>query len=89
MTAHVYILACTSLGGAIPNDTLFSSTSITRDRMLLVVFNSEGRRDAPLVSVATASWEVSEALLSKTSAAVLFEENISSACRIESPVPQK
>ena len=62
-------------------ETLFSSTSITFDRMLLVVFNSVGRRDMPLVSVATISWVVSEALPSKISAVVLFPENISSACR--------
>ena len=62
-------------------ETLFSSTSITCDRMLLVVFNSVGRRDVPLVSVATISCVVSEALPSKISAVVLFPENISSACR--------
>ena len=77
------------MGGVIPIDTLFSSTSITLDRMLLVVFNSVGRRDVPSVSVATTSWEVSEALPSKISAVVLFEENTSSACRIESPVSQR
>ena len=81
----VYRLAHTSLGGVIPIDTLFSSTSITLDRMLLVVFNSVGRREVPLVSVATISWVVSEALPSKISAVVLFVENTSSACRIESP----
>ena len=36
----------------------------------------------PLVSVATISWVVSEALSSKISAVVLFPENISSACKI-------
>ena len=64
-------------------DTLLSSTSITLDKMVLVVFNSEGRRDVPLVSVATVSWVVIEALCSKISAVVLFVENISSACRNE------
>ena len=62
-------------------ETLFSSAYITFDRMVLVVFNSEGRRDMPLVSVATTNWVVSEALPSKISAVVLFPENISSACR--------
>ena len=62
-------------------DTLLSSTSITLDKMVLVVFNSEGRRDVPLVSVATVSWVVIEALCSKISAVVLFVVNISSACR--------
>ena len=62
-------------------DTLLSSTSITFERMVLVVFNSEGRRDVPLLSVATVSWVVSEALCSKISAVVLFVENISSACK--------
>ena len=46
-------------------EILFSSTSINLDRMTLVVFNSVGRRDMPLVSVATTSWEVSAALCSK------------------------
>ena len=64
-------------------DTLLSSTSITLDKMMLVVFNSEGRRDVPLVSVATVSWVVIEALCSKISAVVLFVKNISSACRNE------
>ena len=64
-------------------DTLLSSTSITFDKMVLVVLNSEGRRDVPLVSVATVSWVVREALCSKISAVVLFAENISSACRKE------
>ena len=73
------------MGGVIPIDTLFSSTSITLDRMLLVVFNSVGRRDVPLVSVATINWVVSMALPSKISAVVLFVENTSSACQIESP----
>ena len=36
-----------------------------------------------MVSVATTSWVVSEALSSKISAVVLFPENISSACKIE------
>lgn len=76
------ILTCTSLGDAIPVETLSSSTSITFDRMVLVVFNSVGRRDAPLVSVATTSLVVSEALSSKISAVVLFPENISSAYKI-------
>ena len=79
---HVNILLCTSLGGAEPVETLSSSTCITFDRMMLVVFNSEGRRDMPLVSVAATSWVVSEALSSKISAVVLFPENISSACKI-------
>ena len=69
-------------------DTLSSSTSITLDRMVLVVFNSEGKRDVPLVSVATVSWVVREALCSKISAVVLFEENISSACKNELPQQQ-
>ena len=56
--------------------------SITFDRMVLVVFNSVGRRDVPLVSVATTSWVVSEALPSKISAVVLFPENISSAYKM-------
>lgn len=73
------------MGGVIPIDTLFSSTSITLDRMLLVVFNSVGRRDVPLVSVATINWVVSMALPSKISAVVLFVENTSSACQIEAP----
>ena len=64
-------------------DTLLSSTSITLDKIVLVVFNSEGRRDVPLVSVATVSWVVIEALCSKISAVVLFVVNISSACRNE------
>ena len=83
MTAHVYRLARTSLGGVIPIDTLFSSTSITLDRILLVLFKSVGRRDPPTVSVATTSLVVSEALSSKISAVVLFPKNISSACKIE------
>lgn len=69
-------------------DTLLSSTSITFERMVLVVFNSEGRRDVPLVSVATVSSVVREALCSKISAVVLFEENISSACKNELPQQQ-
>ena len=73
------------MGGVIPIDTLFSSTSITLDRMLLVVFNSVGRRDVPLVSVATINWVVSMPLPSKISAVVLFVENTSSACQIEAP----
>ena len=64
-------------------DTLLSSTSITFDKIVLVVFNSEGRREVPLLSVATVSWVVSEALFSKISAVVLFVVNISSACRNE------
>ena len=63
-------------------ETLSSSTSITLDRMVLVVFNSVGRRDVPLVSVATTSLVVSDALPSKISAVVLFPENISSAYKI-------
>ena len=77
----VNILLCTSLGGAEPVDTLSSSTSITFDRMVLVAFNSVGRRDMPLVSVAATSLVVSEALSSKISAVVLFPETISSACK--------
>lgn len=64
-------------------DTLLSSTFITFERMVLVVFNSEGRRDIPVVSVATVSWAVREALCSKISTVVLFVVNISSACRNE------
>ena len=46
-------------------EMLSSSTSINLDRMTLVVFNSVGRRDMRLVSVATTSWEASAALRSK------------------------
>ena len=79
----VYILVCTSLAGAMSIDTLLSSTSITFDKIVLVVLNSEGRREVPLLSVAIVSWVVSEALFSKISAVVLFVVNISSACRNE------
>ena len=75
-------LACTSLGGAVSIDTLSSSTSITFDSMMLVMFNSVGRRDMPLVSVATTNWVMSAALRSKISAVDLFPENMSSACKI-------
>ena len=63
-------------------EILFSSTSINLDRMTLVVFNSVGRRDMPLVSVATTSWEVSAALCSKIWAVDLLPENISSAYNV-------
>lgn len=69
----------TSLAGAMSMDTLLSSTSITLDKMVLVVLNSEGKRDIPLVFVATVSWVVRETLCSKISIVVPFEENISSA----------
>ena len=86
LTVHqflIHVFTCTSLAGAMSMDTLLSSTSITLDKMVLVVFNSEGRREVPLVSVATVSWVVREAVCSKISTVVLFEENISSACRNE------
>ena len=46
------------------------------------MFNSVGRRDMPLVSVATTNWAMSAALRSKISAVDLFPENMSSACKI-------
>lgn len=82
------MFTCTSLAGAMSMDTLSSSTSITFERIVLVVFNSEGRRDIPVVSVATVNWVVREALCSKISAVVLFVENIPSACKNELPQQQ-
>ena len=76
-------LLCTSLGGAVPLEMLPSSTSINLDRMTLVVFNSVGRRDMRLVSVATTSWEASAALRSNIWAVDLFPENMSSAYNVQ------
>ena len=66
-------------------DTLLSSTSINFESMVLVVLNSEGRREVPLVSVAIVSWVVTETLCSKISAVVRFAEKIFSTCRQELP----
>ena len=61
-------------------DKLFSRAPITVERTMLVVFSSVGRRELPLVSVATVSLAVRAAICSKISSVVLFPEKISSAC---------
>ena len=62
-----------------PLDKL-SKAVIMLERTTLVVFSSLGRRDMPLVSVATVSLAVRTTLCSKISRVVLFVEKISSAC---------
>jgi len=63
----------------VPLDKL-SKAVIMLERTTLVVFSSLGKRDMPLVSVATVSLAVRTTLCSKISRVVLFVEKISSAC---------
>jgi len=75
----------------VPLDKL-SKAVITLERTTLVVFSSLGRRDMPLVSVATVSLAVRTTLCSKISRVVLFVEKISSACIkewVNNNLPQK
>ena len=68
----------TSSGVTAALDKLSSSTSITLDRMLLVVLRSVGRRDTTSAAV-TFNTRVMAVLCARSSALVLPPENITSA----------
>jgi len=75
-------LSHTSSGAAAALDKLSSSTSITLDRILLVVLRSVGRRDTTSAAV-TFNTRVMAVLCARSSAIVLPPENITSAYYIK------